>query len=155
MFGPYSAFSLYFQLWSESILSEGSAMVYIDTEQRQTQCILHFYTTLFQTSTRCSPGRRISGLEIKQGLFVYTRFGLTFRSVSVLAPIFRKYPLGCWWIFLVADPSLLFGWIVETQAQIFPPGDQDLTQPHLLCVGQDTMVLVAPAQCSSFINCVV
>lgn len=41
----------------------------------------------------------------KAGTFVYTRFGLTFTSVSVPAPIFRKYPLSCWWICTVSDPS--------------------------------------------------
>lgn len=49
--GPRPAFPLSSKLWAESILSEGSVMVYVDTEQRQTRCILHFYTTLFQTPT--------------------------------------------------------------------------------------------------------
>lgn len=73
----------------------------------------------------------------KAGTFVYTRFGLTFTSVSVPAPIFRKYPLNCWWICTVSDPSPKLHsvpvWMDELNpgAQIFPTGDQDPAQLHL------------------------
>lgn len=85
--------------WScESILSRGSVVVSIDIEQRLKGITMYFYIFIQHFS-------RIGGLEIKQTLFVYTRFGFTFRSVSVLVPIFRKYPLSRWWICLVSDPS--------------------------------------------------
>lgn len=41
----------------------------------------------------------------KAGADVYTKFGLTFTSVSIRVPIFRKYPLSRWWIRLASDPS--------------------------------------------------
>lgn len=82
-------------------------MVLVDTEQRQKGITMYFtflYNT-FQNHDLMRPWRANWRPWDKAGTFVYTRFGLTFRSVSVLAPIFRKYPLSRWWICLVSDPS--------------------------------------------------
>lgn len=75
-------------------------MVHVDTEQTQ-KGITMYFTFLYNTFQNHDLMRPWD----KAGTFVYTRFGLTFRSVSVLAPIFRKYPLSRWWICLVSDPS--------------------------------------------------
>lgn len=82
-------------------------MVHVDIEQRQKGITMYFtflYNT-FQNHDLMRPWKANWRPWDKAGTFVYTRFGLTFRSVSVLAPIFRKYPLSRWWICLVSDPS--------------------------------------------------
>lgn len=82
-------------------------MVHVDVEQRQKGITMYFtflYNT-FQNHDLMWPWKANWWPWDKAGTFVYTRFGLTFRSVSVLAPIFRKYPLSRWWICLVSDPS--------------------------------------------------
>lgn len=94
-------------LGAESILSRGNVMVHVDIEQRQNGITMYFtflYNT-FQNHDLMRPWKANWRPWDKAGTFVYTRFGLTFRSVSVLAPIFRKYPLSRWWICLVSDPS--------------------------------------------------
>lgn len=92
---------------AESILSWGNVMVHVDIEQRQKGNTMYFtflYNT-FQNHDLMQPWKGNWRPWDKAGTSVYTRFGLTFRSVSVLAPIFRKYPLSRWWICLVSDPS--------------------------------------------------
>lgn len=82
-------------------------MVHVDIDQRQKGITMYFtflYNT-FQNHDLMRPWKANWRPWDKAGTFVYTRFGLTFRSVSVLAPIFRKYPLSRWWICLVSDPS--------------------------------------------------
>lgn len=82
-------------------------MVHADIEQRQKGITMYFtflYNT-FQNHDLMRPWKANWRPWDKAGTFVYTRFGLTFRSVSVLAPIFRKYPLSRWWICPVSDPS--------------------------------------------------
>lgn len=82
-------------------------MVQVDTKQRR-KGITMYFTFLYNTFQKPDLMRSWKAnwrLWDKAGTFVYRRFGLTFRSVSVLAPIFRKYPLSCWWICLVSDPS--------------------------------------------------
>lgn len=101
----YSHCSL--NLGAESILSRGNVMVQVDIEQRQKGITMYFtflYNT-FQNHDLMWPWKANWRPWDKAGTFVYTRFGLTFTSVSVLAPIFRKYPLSRWWICLVSDPS--------------------------------------------------
>lgn len=92
---------------AESILGRGNVMVHVDIEQRQKGNTMYFtflYNT-FQNHDLMQPWKANWRPWDKAGTSVYTRFGLTFRSVSVLAPIFRKYPLSRWWICLVSDPS--------------------------------------------------
>lgn len=94
-------------LGAESILNRANVMVHVDTEQRQKGITMYFtflYNT-FQNHDLMRPWKANWRPWDKAGTVVYTRFGLTFRSVSVLAPIFRKYPLSRWWICLVSDPS--------------------------------------------------
>lgn len=94
-------------LGAESIFSRGNIMVHVDIEQRQKGITMYFtflYNT-FQNHDLMRPWTANWRPWDKAGTFVYTRFGSTFRSVSVLAPIFRKYPLSRWWICLVSDPS--------------------------------------------------
>lgn len=64
-----------------------------------------FSYNTFQNHDLMQPWKAIQQPWDKAGAVVYTRFGLTFRSVSVRVPIFRKYPLSRWWIRLVSDPS--------------------------------------------------
>lgn len=64
-----------------------------------------FSYNTFQNHDLMQPCKAIQQPWDKAGTDVYTRFGLTFRSVSVRVPIFRKYPLSRWWIRLVSDPS--------------------------------------------------
>lgn len=92
---------------AETILNRGNVMVHTDTKQRQ-KGITGYFTFLYNTFQNhdLMPAWKAKWRPWdKAGSFVYTRFGLTFRSVSVLAPIFRKYPLSRWWICLVSDPS--------------------------------------------------
>lgn len=111
-------------LGAESVLSRCNLIVHVDIEQRQKTKFL--YNT-FQNYDLMRPWKANWWPWDKAGTFVYTRFGLTFRSVSVLVPIFRKYPLSRWWICLVSDPSPKLHsvpvWMDE--ARIFPPVHQD------------------------------
>lgn len=96
-----------FSSGAESILNRGNVMVHTDTKQRQKGFKVYFtflYNT-FQNHDLMRPWKAKWRPWDKAGSFVYTRFGLTFRSVSVLVPIFRKYPLSRWWICRVSDPS--------------------------------------------------
>lgn len=91
----------------ESILNRSLLTVQVDTKQRQKGITMYFtflYNT-FQNLDLMQSWKANWWLWDKAGTFVYRGFGLTFRRVSVLAPIFRKYPLSCWWICRVSDPS--------------------------------------------------
>lgn len=64
-----------------------------------------FSYNTFQNHDLMQPCKAIWQPWDKAGADVYTRLGLTFTSVSVRVPIFRKYPLSRWWIRLASDPS--------------------------------------------------
>lgn len=141
---------------AETILNRGNVMVHTDTKQRQ-KGITGYFTFLYNTFQNhdLMPAWKAKWRPWdKAGSFVYTRFGLTFRSVSVLAPIFRKYPLSRWWICLVSDPSPKLHSVPVWMDELNPPGLDLSSRWPGSCTAPPSLCPTArgPACCTSSIH---